>query len=435
MKRSLLILAALCCLMPVMAQKNNKTPIQQMKEAKQKVEQLNRMAATYTQKLDSVITAQELKTTLEFDQKYNCTKINEYYLDENGSWALDEITDYGYDEQNRIVSIVYSQVGYEEYSSKMTMEYDNDGRLSLQYMWSMSEDQWVAVHKIIYEYNAQGNVAKTEMYGIDDDLVTWFLMEREEYSYNADGQPTVCLTYIWNYFTGGVELDTKTEWTYNDQQQCIKIESFYISEESWIINMRTEYSYDNHGNLIQEIESGASDVDDAMVYSWKTEYQYDDHNNATEITNYNYDEAVPEWIFYEQSNITFDLSVAYNKVAGYNVALDGGEEYFKNKLLQISTIDLDDEETIINLYYSNATELNEVSEGSWVIWPNPTTEVLHLNGANPSQVNIFSLDGKLVMTLDNNAQTINVSHLANGSYLLKATMNDGTVTTQTFVKQ
>ena len=399
------------------------------------MEQLNRMAATYTQKLDSVITAQELKTTLEFDQKYNCTKINEYYLDENGSWALDEITDYGYDEQNRIVSIVYSQVGYEEYSSKMTMEYDNDGRLSLQYMWSMSEDQWVAVHKIIYEYNAQGNVAKTEMYGIDDDLVTWFLMEREEYSYNADGQPTVCLFYTWNYSTGGVELDTKTEWTYNNQQQCIKIESFYMYDESWIINMRTEYAYDNHGNLIQEIESEVSDVDDAMVYSWKTEYQYDDHNNVTEITNYNYDEAVPEWIFYEQSNITFDLSVAYNKVAGYNVALDGGEEYFKNKLLQINTIDLDDEETVINLYYSNATDLNEVSESSWVIWPNPTTEMLHLNGANPSQVNIFSIDGKLVMTLDNNAQTINVSHLANGSYLLKATMNDGTVTTQTFVKQ
>lgn len=435
MKRSLLILAALCCLMPVMAQKNNKTPIQKMKEAKQKVEQLNRMAATYTQKLDSVITSQELKTTLEFDQKYNCTRINEYYLDENGSWALDETTDYGYDEQNRIVSIVYSQIGYEEYDSKMTLEYDNDGRLSLQYMWSMLEDQWVAVHKMTYEYNAQGNVTKTEMYGIDDDLVTWFLMEREEYSYNADGQPTVCLFYTWNYSTGGVELDTKTEWTYNNQQQCIKIESFYMYDESWIINMRTEYAYDNHGNLIQEIESEVSDVDDAMVYSWKTEYQYDDHNNVTEITNYNYDEAVPEWIFYEQSSITFDLSVAYNKVAGYNVALEGGEEYFKNKLLQINTIDLDDEETVINLYYSNATDLNEVSESSWVIWPNPTTEMLHLNGANLSQVNIFSIDGKLVMTLDNDAQTINVSHLANGSYLLKATMNDGTVTTQTFVKQ
>ena len=86
-------------------------------------------------------------------------------------------------------------------------------------------------------------------------------------------------------------------------------------------------------------------------------------------------------------------------------------------------------------YYSNTgSGVTENVESLLSIWPNPASETLNLKG-DMTQVQIYSIDGRLVMSLEKGFESINVSDLAKGSYLLKATLKDGGVTTQKFVKQ
>ena len=68
------------------------------------------------------------------------------------------------------------------------------------------------------------------------------------------------------------------------------------------------------------------------------------------------------------------------------------------------------------------------------IWPNPVDEVLYLEAEEMQQIEIFSMEGELILTMANDLESINVSDLAKGCYLLKATLNNGCVVTQKFIK-
>lgn len=434
MKKLLLIAALIGCMLPVMAQKiNEKAPLQQMKESKQKVEQLNRMAGTYVQKLDSVIYSFGSKMILTYDQNLNCTNASEYELNYFGSgWELGLSTDYEYDNQNRIVAITSTM---EDYSSRETLEYDSDGRISVQYMWTNMDGEWFAFHKMVYDYDGQGNIIATHLYGIEDDMVTWYEMQREVLTYNANGQPTESMFYTWDYTLSDLALDSKTEWTYNDQQQCIKTEGSYLDSGSWILNDRTEYAYDSNGNLISEIDSRSTSDSEGLVYSWKTEYQYDNHNNVIQSVDYSYEDQ--DWVFSERMEIEYDQTVLASNVAGYYAVFESGNysEMLKDKILKITSIDDDDNANVMTFHYSAANDVNEIVQSPCVVWPNPTTEMLNINGNNLLSVEIYSIDGRLVMTLGEGTESINVKGLERGHYLLKATLKDGSVSTQKFVKK
>ena len=60
---------------------------------------------------------------------------------------------------------------------------------------------------------------------------------------------------------------------------------------------------------------------------------------------------------------------------------------------------------------------------------------MSLNAEGVQQVEIFTIDGRQVMHLEYGFETINVSALAKGCYLLKATLNDGSKAVQKFVKE
>ena len=68
------------------------------------------------------------------------------------------------------------------------------------------------------------------------------------------------------------------------------------------------------------------------------------------------------------------------------------------------------------------------------IWPNPVSDLLNIEAEGLQQVEIFTMDGKLVMTTKG-SNAISLNTLAQGCYLLKATQSDGRVSFQKFVKK
>lgn len=428
MKKTLLFAALICCMMPVMAQKNNEpTTFDMLKEKAKKVEQLNRDALWYTEKLDSVVYSYGQKQELTYDNLLNCTQFKEYNMNEG--WYLSRITDYGYDAQNRIISIIGTEVGFEEYGSKMTIDYDSEGRITAEHIFSKVDNDWVEIHKMTYFYNNDG-VSDIHMYGWDDETNSWYEMQKEEYTY-FDGLPTLCLFYNWDYWTQEMELDAQSTWEYNDQRLCTKTEYSYWDDYSkgWIPANMTEYIYFDNGNVKEEIQSDIYNEFDEMQYSWRTQYEYDDHDNVIKMTDYNYE---TEWQLDEVTDLEYDVTVPIGNVAGITLLYD--VENYYNKILKMTVTNTYNEQETSDYYYSANTSVNELSNHSVAIWPNPVSETLNLNG-DMTQVQIYSMDGRLVMSLNSGFESINVSELANGGYLLKATMKDGRVATQKFLKK
>lgn len=401
MRKILLILIVLCGVMPVMAQRtSDKTPSQQMKEAKQKVESLNRVVMSYSQKLDSVVYSIGLsggfysiggKTLLRYDQNLNCINSSTYYFGE-----LDSSTDYEYDDQNRIITMIERNNGGSDY--KITITYDDNGRIPEELMFIQQNGEWYKYQKMTFEYDGQGNCTASHTFlTMGED--SWLETETEMFIY-TNGLRTESMDFRWDFETNSLDLDTRTTWTYE-------------------------------GNLIvQEITYRSTDGGQ-LVNDWRSDYEYDDHDNLTVILDYSYEE---DWVLEDRTDMSYDLTVAYSDVAGYLV-LFGEENNPTNKLTQMKNTDSEGEVVTMDFYYSPANHVSEDADNPWIVWPNPTAEVLHINGDDLRQVVIFSIDGRHVMTLSEGFETINVKGLSKGSYLLRSVSEDGRVATQKFVKQ
>ncbi|MBO5975250.1 MAG: T9SS type A sorting domain-containing protein, partial [Paludibacteraceae bacterium] len=70
----------------------------------------------------------------------------------------------------------------------------------------------------------------------------------------------------------------------------------------------------------------------------------------------------------------------------------------------------------------STVELENVSDHSVTIFPNPTKEILHINGIKQGEViRIFSLNGNVIVNekTENETLTLSVATLPNGIYLLQ----------------
>jgi hypothetical protein len=70
------------------------------------------------------------------------------------------------------------------------------------------------------------------------------------------------------------------------------------------------------------------------------------------------------------------------------------------------------------------------------VYPNPATDQIFINGVKDTRVSIYSVDGKLVKSIESFTGTaIDVSELRNGIYVLHITTSDGNVIRKKIVVQ
>ena len=85
--------------------------------------------------------------------------------------------------------------------------------------------------------------------------------------------------------------------------------------------------------------------------------------------------------------------------------------------------------TIVILHddYDSTPEMTSV-ERPFTLYPNPVKDQLNLTfaeGTEPESVNLFDLQGRMVGTKCNGLESIDMSALSAGVYMLRITMNDG----------
>ena len=70
------------------------------------------------------------------------------------------------------------------------------------------------------------------------------------------------------------------------------------------------------------------------------------------------------------------------------------------------------------VFSNESTAVDNVEVGSIVVYPNPTQEVLHIQGAtDTTPLRIYTMEGKLVTSTE--GQAIDVTSMNNGTYLLQ----------------
>ena len=283
-------------------------------------------------------------------------------------------------------------------------------------------------------YNAQGLVSEVLSY--DNDNGNWILSKKTTIGYDTNGHPAVEITYD-RTDSGEWEYDEKKEYTFNNDQLIVMIESSWNSSNNrWTETDKTEYTYEA-GLCVQKLL-----FERAGDNSWKTEERYEllhDNGNLTQIRMYEYDDFNDETLE-SITNLRYKTNlpasaVAHSEYFGYNLFEDEVNKVHQ-ALLSVEEYSVDEDFTRTNTFYiKDMTNVDEQVGYTLQLWPNPVQETLSLGAQEFRQVSIYTLDGKEVMVVKDRFDAIQVSQLANGCYLLKATLADGRIATQKFVKQ
>ena len=398
MKKVLLFAVALCFMISAQAQtETNKSAENQLKSRIKRLEQLNRGTEAYTQKLDSMVSEMGMtRIAFQYDERFNISKVEMSLL----MGMFSSTIDYTYDDQNRCVGMIENS--YDGSSTKDEISYNNQGWVSEDVHYENENGVWEEEYKTVYEYDNDGNVLVATELDYEDGA--WINQERVEYTYQ-----------------GGKLVNTM---------------EFYWSMNAWGESHKTEYQYDDQGDLVEEIYYN-KDID-IWTYNDKINYAYDENHNCVKQVEFDFEWDSQDWVIENEVIFNYDLTVSSSVIAGLNY-FEGNIISIHNKLLVAEETDYDEglpEQTIKSvLYYSAATGLGENSSTQLAIWPNPVSETLSLNAEGLRQVEIFSMDGRQVMHLENGFEGLQVGNLAKGCYLLRATFNDGRKATQKFVKE
>ena len=223
--------------------------------------------------------------------------------------------------------------------------------------------------------------------------------------------------------------NTRNDYTYNAQNLCTETLASNWEGE-WVESYKCEYEYDAAGNRLSSTESTHYDMED-WKFTTRIEYTYDTHNNCTDKATYSYVEE--DWVLEYTMFYTYDRSVPVENTAGIFMVWED-ELPIYNKVLNWQ-VQYDDVAESTVLYYSGCEGVGETTESLLSVWPNPASETLNFNAEGLQQVEIFTLEGRLVATANNSFGTIAIGHLAKGCYLLRATFEDGREAMRKFVKE
>lgn len=128
---------------------------------------------------------------------------------------------------------------------------------------------------------------------------------------------------------------------------------------------------------------------------------------------------------------TAPLTLQSSGASGTPNELYFGGQSSRRSVNQGSALKLDN--WVINMP-TNSVGISEVINSSFKAYPNPATDVLNFTSdVEITSINIFSLDGKLVTSV--NASSINVSELLSGVYMYEVTNADGAKAINKFVKK
>ncbi|NNL80899.1 MAG: T9SS type A sorting domain-containing protein [Flavobacteriaceae bacterium] len=355
--------------------------------------------------------------------------------------------------------------------------YDNGGDKETNLLrLNLNGVDWVNFYQFNKDYNGNNDLTQNIQQNWNAGLMDWQDSSRESYTYNGSNLLSVYEYAIWNganwmifaddqYAYDGLgnqiedvrrDLDFTFMTLVNTYRSTNNysggLQQYNIYEEwrdflnDWENVEKTDFSYDGNNNMIlSEVRAWQT-----MSMDWSDPYKrsqlsYNLSNQVTESIEQTFGSGM--WnnttralFSYTDGNLTELLAQEWNS----------GLTAWENGTRQLRTFDTDDNE--IELIYESWDDIGSVWEGflrlvkywspvetlgvsiedSWAstkAYPNPVSSVLTISFNEPleesTEVEIYSINGALISRILLNAgvneQSVQMSYLNSGTYLLKLT--------------
>lgn len=308
----------------------------------------------------------------------------------NMGGEIDDLIDsLQYDERGNVIRIDFYQFYNNEwiYPSYVTYTYDDDNhrltRTNYNDFGSGFELQGV------YTYGYEGDL----LVGYEMTLGGMLLM-RGTYTYDANGHCTQCLEEYNDAWGGtGWSNSSLTTYTYDEAGNCTS-ESYSNWENGWVLGSSVERTFDENGNCMQrEKRTGSQLVD-------RVKYYYDETCTINHVLMPYHPEPAYTWDQFANRPLGF----------AWEAANDGGQlVYVCDYIFEYGAFE--------------GVPQNEIPEMNMlVVYPNPVQDEMTVSLDGLSCFEIIDMNGRTVLhgQADGKQQTIDVSALASGLYLVKA---------------
>lgn len=381
---------------------------------------------------------------LTFNENNVYTLSISFIWDED-QWLKERKTEYIYNENNsqtKRTILIWEQNQWVNYT-KMEHHYNNNNESIEQsnYDWNNDNQTWFHSFKVEFGYDSQGLMNFALVYRRDyetNELIWW---EKHETIYNEIGLLIEQIKSHWDqeleiwtpfnklissYEDGLRSNDTywwrETGWQLSKQYDEFRIDSIttgsnrytLIDDTLWLHTYKSEKGFDELGNLISWESYGFNETANRWYGVTKSFSSYNEDGQYNWHISYYWDNGISEWYNpikreygYNEQKLLFYRSDSY-----WNLETNTWRKYDS----QI-------------YYYTNVSSINENrNEYSFInVYPNPCNKQLNLDFENLNNekvdFKIYSILGKIVNEgiLDPvDINSINVSHLENGFYMILA---------------
>lgn len=381
MKNVLLFLFTICCSMVASSQQAN----------------------NYTHKLDSICYGDDAIDLFTYDDQWNCINIRTIFAQAPDELYSEKI--FSYNEENHLIKTEYScNFGLEKYTHEYT--YNEDGLVIEDITINEYVPDLIDTFKYMYEYDEDHHKTQSKYLWLQSNG-TWDELFRVLFEYEDN-----LLIKAEKFNDENSTPDVITNYTYNSLGLCLEIvkSQRYNGEIE-----KTLYTYDEFGNRTSITVFTKEDPwEDEWIESSRSEFVYDENGNCTTRS---YDNNT-------SYNFTYDMTVSVNETTGFMEWLGYYIDFgFVPQNIASYYYYTDFDGTIsgpITFHYSGCNGVAETTDGPMRIWPNPVSETLYLD--KEGFIEVYNMEGRLVLS-SQASESINVSELPKGCYLLKTTQS------------
>ncbi len=321
----------------------------------------------------------------EYDSEDRLTKRIDQFLNEDNSWIDQNI-------------ITYS--GYNSFGDYTKEVYE-----------SLNLGEVIRVRRDCKSYDDYGHLTERIREAVFDGEVQSSYTETYENSYYSDSLLESVIEITWNNETNEMLGKKRTIFEYDDEGRLLVETQERWSEELENFNqgVRTVYDYDEEllfreSRYYSWFSPQVFDLDELVQYFYNEEEQL----TSKEILQFGFGQKVTDHYRYVYS---------YDPCGPVKKNIFTYRDFITNEWLPIRNK---------TYFYSQHTATSNYETIAKRIYPNPVSARLHLEREDTDNINvdIFTMDGKLMLRYETVGSYIDVNKLETGSYMLH--MSSGT---------
>jgi len=189
---------------------------------------------------------------------------------------------------------------YLEYNSIASSDYLKDST----YVFEDSNDSWILVSKVNYEYDVQGNETKV----LESEFIdyAWVNKQRTEKAYDSSQNLTYERLSYWDEKYRSWKFDERKDFFYNTVDLLETEISFKREQDIWVKNLKLEYSY-YESYYVQSISEfdWITETQDWQP-SERTIFEYTNSDNIDREIIQIWDDSLSTWLNSSSRDYTYD---------------------------------------------------------------------------------------------------------------------------------